>query len=277
MPADRPQWAAYAIEAVSLGFFIVSALVFTALLEHPGSPVRAAMPHPLVRRALIGVAMGLTAAAIVYSPWGQRSGAHLNPSITLAYLRLGRVGRRDAALYVLAQFVGGIAGIAAAVAALRPVAGHPAVNYVATVPGAAGAAAAFGGELAISFLLMLVVLRVSSTPHLARFTGAAAACLVALYITVEAPVSGMSMNPARSFGPALAAGATAPLWIYFTAPPLGMLLAAELFLRRQGHHALRCAKLHHPTHGFCHLCGGDGHAATASANATDRTLADATG
>ena len=276
MTSWRPQWTAYAIETASLGCFMVSALVFTALLEHPASPAAAAIPHAVVRRALIGIAMGLTAAALIYSPWGQRSGAHLNPSVTLAYLRLGKINRRDALLYIAAQFAGGIGGIALAASLLHRAAGHPSVNYVATVPGTAGAAAAFGGELAISFLLMLVVLRVSNTPRLARFTGAAAAFMVALYITIEAPLSGMSMNPARSFGPAVAAGALGPLWIYFIAPPLGMLLAAELFVRRHGHHAVRCAKLHHPARGFCHFCGGDGQTGTGSANATDRALVDAT-
>jgi aquaporin Z len=63
----------------------------------------------------------------------------------------------------------------------------------------------------------------------------------------------MSMNPARSFGPALAAGALGPLWIYFIAPPLGMLLAAETYVRVRGRHAVRCAKLHHPATGPCHF------------------------
>jgi aquaporin Z len=115
---------------------------------------------------------------------------------------------------------------------------------VATSPGPAGQAAAFGGELVISSLLMTTVLLVSATRHLARFTGAAAATLVALFIVVEAPLSGMSMNPARTLGSALFAHSPA-LWIYFTAPPLGMLVGAEVFLRVTRHAIVRCAKLHH--------------------------------
>ena len=74
--ALRRHWPEYLIEAFLLGAFMVSALGFTVLLEHPGSPVRAALPDALVRRALMGCAMGATAISLVYSPLGQRSGAH---------------------------------------------------------------------------------------------------------------------------------------------------------------------------------------------------------
>lgn len=249
--ADRV--AAFAIETCGLGLFLLSAVLCTALLEHPASPVRQALPDALTRRALIGMAMGLTFAAIAYSPWGQRSGAHLNPAVTLSFLRLGKIRRRDAAGYVGAQFLGGLAAVLVMTALPGRIAGDPAVNYVATLPGPRGQAAAFAGEAAISFGMMGTVLLVSNTARLARYTAAIAACLVALYITVEAPLSGMSMNPARSLGPALAAGSPGSLWIYFIAPPLGMLLAAETYLRRYGRDAVRCAKLHHPAHGRCHF------------------------
>ena len=78
-----------------------------------------------------------------------------------------------------------------------------------------------------------------------RFTGLCAGILVATYITLEAPLSGMSMNPARTFGSAVSAQLWTALWIYFVAPPLGMLLAAELSVRRHGAQSVLCAKLHH--------------------------------
>jgi aquaporin Z len=253
MNRSRIRWAEYAIEAAGLGAFMVSALAVTALVQHPASTLHQTVASPTARRGLIGVAMGLTAAALIYSPWGQRSGAHLNPSVTLSYLRLGKIKARDAAAYVLAQFAGGAAGIAAGAMLLARVAQDPSVNYVVTTPGANGWAAAFGGELAISFGMMSAILAASNTPRAARFTGALAACLIAVYITVEAPLSGMSMNPARSLGPALASGNLRGLWIYFVAPPLGMLLAAEVYVRRHGQAAIRCAKLHHPSTGSCHF------------------------
>src|SRR5207237_5064215 len=84
---------------LGLGAFLFSACFFAVLLEHPASPVRAAIPSALERRALMGLAMGLTAILLIYSPPGKRSGAHLNPSVTLAFLRLGRLPLWDAALY----------------------------------------------------------------------------------------------------------------------------------------------------------------------------------
>jgi aquaporin Z len=128
---------------------------------------------------------------------------------------------------------------------LREAVAHPAINYVTTRPGETGLLAAFVAECGISFILITVVLRVSNTTQMARYTPLFAGVLLATYITVEAPLSGMSMNPARTFSSALAAQLWASLWIYFTAPPLGMLVAAEVYCWQKGTHAVRCAKLHH--------------------------------
>ena len=233
------------MEAAELGLFMISACAFVVLLEYPASPVRQALPDPVVRRVLIGIAMGLTAIAIIYSPLGQRSGAHFNPSVTLTFFRLGKVEPWDAFFYVIAQFVGGVTGVFLAALVLPELVAAPSVQYAVTVPGMSGAGIAFLAELVISFVLMSMVLRVSNTPRLARFTGLFAGAMVATYISLEAPYSGMSMNPARTFASAVPAQIWTALWIYFTAPPLGMLLAAELYLRQHGVHQVFCAKLHH--------------------------------
>jgi len=244
-------WPEYAMEAFGLGLFMVSACAFGVLFEHPSSPVRQAIPNPAARRILMGGMMGLTAIANIYSPWGQRSGAHLNPSVTFTFFRLRKVDTWDAVFYCAAQFVGAVAGVLVAGAMLMGLPAHPAVNYVATRPGPNGMALAFAGEVIISFLLMSVVLRVSNSARLTRFTGLFAGLLVAVYISLEAPLSGMSMNPARTFGSAVAANAWDSLWIYFTAPPLGMLLAAEIYLRFGARHKVFCAKLHHHNNKRC--------------------------
>jgi aquaporin Z len=119
------------------------------------------------------------------------------------------------------------------------------VDYVATVPGPTGQAAAVAAEIAIAFVLMTVVLHASNHARLAGATPMLVGALVALYIAVESPISGMSMNPARSLASAVPASAWSVLWIYVVAPPLGMLLAAEAYARRRGLAAVRCAKLHH--------------------------------
>ena len=104
-------WPEYAIEAVCLGVFMVSACLFGTLFEHPASPIRQAIADPLLRRVPMGLAMGLTAIALIYSPMGMRSGAHMNPATTLTFFRLRKVAGVDATGYVLSQFIGGIAGV----------------------------------------------------------------------------------------------------------------------------------------------------------------------
>jgi aquaporin Z len=233
---------------------MVSACAFVVLLEHPSSPVHGAIPSAFVRRALIGLAMGATAIMIVYSPLGRRSGAHFNPCVTLTFYRLGKVGGRDAAFYVLAQFFGGAAGVALAAILFGAAVADPSVAFAATVPGPGGAAAAFFGELVISFGLMQAVLFAASSARLAPFTGIVAGALVATYITFEAPLSGMSMNPARTAASALFAGRWTAAWIYFVAPTVGMLLAAEAHLRLGRRRAAHCAKLHHDARKRCIFC-----------------------
>jgi aquaporin Z len=243
--ALRQHWPEYLIEAAALGLFMISAGLFGTLLEAPGSPLRELLPDPFLRRALMGLAMGLTAVGIIYSPWGQRSGAHMNPAVTLTFLRLGKIEPWDAAHYVVAQSLGGVAGLLLIGTVLGPALREPPVLSVATLPGPQGEGVAFGAELAVSFLLMVVVLAVSNSSRFPRFTGLCAGALVALFITFEAPYSGMSINPARSLASAWPSGVWTAFWVYLTAPAAGMLLAAEAYRLGRGPHAVRCAKLNH--------------------------------
>ena len=157
--------------------------------------------------------------------------------------------------FILAQFIGGTLGVLGMALVLDNTFTDPPVAYVATVPGPAGVWVAFVAELLISMGLMLMVLFVSNTERIARFTGLCASCLVALYITVEAPFSGMSMNPARTFASAAAGGAWTHAWIYYTAPLLGMLAAVEVYQRVRPRLIVKCAKLDHPAHVPCIHCG----------------------
>jgi aquaporin Z len=251
-------WPEYLIEAFALGTFMVSACVFTILLEHPASPARQAIASPELRRVLMGVAMALTAVALIYSPWGKRSGAHMNPATTLTFFRLGKIKAVDAAFYAAAQVAGGIAGVAL-VAAIEPHAiQHPAVHYAATVPGQFGFAAAFLAEFAITFILMTAVLTAIGSKRSEQYAGLIAGGLVASYISVEAPISGMSMNPARTIASAILPGTWTGFWIYATAPAMGMLAAAELMLRLRRGSVPHCAKLHHRNSQRCIFCGANG-------------------
>jgi aquaporin Z len=190
------------MEASELGIFMISACVFTVLLEYPASPLRQSIPSALLRNALIGLAMGLTLISLVYSPWGKQSGAHMNPAFTLTFFRLGKLEPWDAFFYVIAQFVGGVAGVSISWLLMGMVLADRSVSFAVTHPGALGAKVAFFAEVAISFVLILTVLTVSNSRRWSRYTGLFAGTLVATYITFEAPLSGMSMNPARTFGSA---------------------------------------------------------------------------
>ena len=243
--AAREHWPEYLMEAAGLGFFMISAGLFATILEHPDSLARQAIADPVIRRVFMGTAMGLTAIAIIYSPWGKQSGAHINPSVTLTFFWLGKMAKWDAVFYILAQFVGGLAGVLLVAGVIGEWLAAPQVNYVVTVPGTGGFGIAFFAELMISFFLMMVILFVTNTKSLARFTGIFAGVLIASYIALEAPLSGMSMNPARTFASALPAWIWSAFWVYLIAPPLGMLLAAEVYLRLSGTRQVICAKLHH--------------------------------
>ena len=247
-------WPEALMEALGLGLFMISAGVFGTLLEYPGSPVHAALPDALFRRVLMGLAMGLTAIGLVYSPWGRRSGAHINPAFTITMLRLGRLGAGDALGYVVMQFLGGLAGASLVAAALGPAFVDDPVRAVATLPGASGAGVAFLSELVISFLLVLLVLTLGASPRWGRHTGLFVGAVIFIYITLEAPLSGMSMNPARTVASAIPACDGRALWIYFTAPLAGMLLASEVHVRLVRSKRAGCAKV---VHSFpCIFCGG---------------------
>lgn len=264
-------WPEYLTEGALLGAFMVSACVSVVLLEHPASPLRRGIASAFARRSIVGVLMGLTAVALIYSGPGRRSGAHMNPAVTVAFLSLGRVRPWDAGFYVLAQVAGGLAGVLASRAVLGRAIAHPSVNYVVTapplaepprargrvVPRPSAAGAAWIAEFVISFGMMAVVLAATSVPDAAPYTGLFAGTLVAAYIAVEAPLSGMSINPARTLASAIPARSYRALWVYLTAPPLAMLAAAALFPAAGG--PTPCPTLMHPD-GPCVFCAGDGPA-----------------
>ncbi len=244
-------WPEYLMEAAGLGLFMMAAGLFTTLLEHPHSPVHQAIADPVTRRALLGLVMGLTATGFIYSPWGQQSGAHLNPAMTMTFMALGKVAFWDAVFYAAAQFFGGALAILLVAALLGAVFAEPPVHYAATIPGSSGVTVAFLAEVVISFAFMAMILVTTNTRKLNRYTGLFAGILLAVYFIVEKPLSGMSLNPARSFASALPKGLWTHLWIYFTAPPLGMLMAAIIYRIFKNEGDVKCAKLNHHTSRRC--------------------------
>src|SRR5947207_15682584 len=109
--ALKEHWPEYVCEAAEIGLCMIPAGLFTIRLFHPGSPAVTFIPDPFMRRMCVGIAMGGTAIALVLSPLGKRSGAHFNPAVTLTSWRLGKIKNWDAFFYIIAQFIGGIAGV----------------------------------------------------------------------------------------------------------------------------------------------------------------------
>lgn len=249
--STRFHWPEYLMEAGEVALYLFLTCVFASLFLYPASPVRHFVGSPVGLRALMGVAVGTTVVLIVVSPWGQQSGGHFSPALTLAFYRLGKLRLPDAIFYVVAQFAGAVGGVCIARFLLPDIVGRRAIRYAVTVPGHRGSAVAFIGELIISFALMLTILVASNHEALTRYTPYFVGFLYATFITLESPLSGMSMNPARSFAPALHASYWHALWLYFTAPTLGMLIATEVFLHVRGGVHPFCAKLHHANNKRC--------------------------
>jgi aquaporin Z len=246
MEALRRHWFLYVYEGTELAWFMMAACVCTVVLFGAASPVVQTVHSTALRRAVMGVAMGATAVMIIHSPMGKRSGAHFNPAITLTYLWLGKLGVWDAVGYVCGQFVGGLAGVGIAALMMARLLAQPTVEYAVTVtvPGVGGTAGAFGAELFMAALLMGTVLWMTNRRRLARYTSYVVGVLIANYVFFFAPVSGFSINPARTVGSAVFAGVWTAEWVYFVAPLLGMFGAAALYVQRFGIESVLCAKLH---------------------------------
>ena len=253
--ALREHWPEYLIEGWALACFMTSAGSFVTILESPKSLIYALIPSATLRIILLGFAIGTTATLLIHSAWGKRSGAHMNPAITLAFLRLRKIHPWDALFFILAQAIGGILGVVAVAFFAGSLFTDPPIHYAVTVPGPTGEAVAFVAETVISFTLMATILAFTTSPRLTRFTGFAIGCLVAFFIIVEAPLSGTSMNPARTLASAVPGMMWQHIWIYLLGPTLGMLTAAQLHLFIRGHGALGCAKLLHPRGVRCIHCG----------------------
>jgi aquaporin Z len=226
--AFKTNWRIYFIEAWALGMFMISAVFFTILIEHPAMPVRNFIESALVRRMLIGLAMAITAVLLIYSTWGKKSGAHMNPAVTLTFLALKRINITNVFYYIVFQFAGGLLDVLLMQMIFPVMIKHPSVNYVITIPGNAGTTSAFWAEAIISFLLMFTILIIGNS-DLLKYIGYFAGFLLFLFITFEAPFSGMSINPARTVATAIPSFTYSSIWIYFVAPVGAMLMAGLLY------------------------------------------------
>lgn len=213
---------------------MVSVGIFATIIYAPESFLFPFIPNSFLRDLLMGSAMGLSVMTIIYSPWGKRSGAHVNPAISITFFRLGKLSAWNAFFYILAQFIGGVLGILLIQHILGDSFTNLPVNYAVTVPGVGGWLATLITETALAFGLMSLVLVVSNNRRFQQYTGLFVGILITTYITVATPISGMSINPARTFASALPADVWTGIWIYYFCPTLGMLAAAENYRQITG-------------------------------------------
>jgi aquaporin Z len=220
----------YLQEALGLAIFMISACFFSAQLEGKQGVLHGAIPNANLRSLIMGLLMGLTALFIFYSPFTAPSGSHINPAVTLVFLRLGKISGPDAFFYILFQLTGGLFAVYGLSFLLGHLLADEPVHYAVTVPGKFGIAAAAITEGIIAFIMISMVLFSSASEKLKKNTRLMAAALVCLNVIFAGPFSGFGMNPARTLASAIPAHTFTALWIYLLVPVTGMLAAAEYFL-----------------------------------------------
>lgn len=241
-------WPEYGAELLGTAFLLfagVSAVVFDF---GTGSPLAQILPDKSARLLITGLLFAGSGSLVAISPLGRLSGAHINPSVSLAFWVHGKMHRFDLGGYILGQFLGAIIGTLL----VALVWGERAASVLngATVPGAGYPLwVVFLAEVCLTFLLVLSIFLFVSNHRLMRWTPLMVWILVGVMVWLEAPISGTSLNPARSFGPALVSWFWRNHWLYWIAPPLGAMLAVGAFrLLPMGKHDVLTGKLFHVPH-----------------------------
>jgi aquaporin Z len=224
----KKNWKYYIQEALGLAIFMISACFFSGLFFGQNGYLVTSLNTP-VRLSLVGLMMGLTALYIFYSPLTSPSGSHINPAVTLAFFRLGKIGRWDALFYMIFQFIGGTLAVYIMGAWMGKNLTAAPLHYVITIPGKYGQPAAAIAEFIIAFIMMGMVLFTTDHPVLKKYTRILAGTLVCMNVIIVGPISGFGMNPARSFASAFPAHIWTAFWIYLSMPLAGMLGAAEFY------------------------------------------------
>jgi aquaporin Z len=210
-------------EMIGTGLLLLLGLSSVILMFGEGNPFVNLVPSLALRRVLNGFLFGSVGAAIALSPIGRVSGAHVNPIVTMGFWLMGKLRGRTALGYVVAQFAGATLGC------LPLLAWGPlgrSIYFGASLPGKGySVGAALLGEIATTFCLIAALCIFLAFHRLRVFTPFMIPFLFAIMVPLEAGISGTSVNPARSFGPAIISGQWYGWWIYWVGPLIGGLLA----------------------------------------------------
>lgn len=215
---------AYISEFAGTALLLLVGLSAVIFINGLGSPILKLLPDAGIRRAITGFLFGTTGCLIALSPVGAISGAHINPTVSIAFWLRGSMKFKNMLGYVAAQMTGAVIGCLPLVFWGEQA---KSIEYAATVPN--GITAAFIGETWTTFVLIAVILFFTSHQKIKNFTPFMMPVIYCIMVYLEAPLSGTSTNPARSFGPAVIAHIWQGYWLYWLAPLSGTLLAVLVF------------------------------------------------
>jgi aquaporin Z len=216
-------WRVLRAELVGTALLVLVGLSLVTLMFGEGSPIARVLPSEGWRRLITGFLFGTVGALIALSAVGKRSGAHLNPIVTLAFRLMGKLDLLTSLGYVVAQLSGAILG---ALPLLAWGSMGRSVAFGATVPGAGyGTGAVLLGEVITTFAMVSLLCVFLGFRRIRPFTPAMFPVLYAVMVYAESPISGTSTNPARSLGPAVISGQWDGWWIYWVGPVIGSVAA----------------------------------------------------
>jgi aquaporin Z len=223
--ADIP-WPVLRAELVGTAALVLGGLSLVILMFGKGSPIPGLLPSEGWRRLITGFLFGTTGASIALSPVGKRSGAHINPIVTLAFRLMGKLDLKTSLGYVVAQLAGAILG---SLPLLAWGAMGRSVAFGATFPGEGySVSAALLGEVITTFAMVTLLCVFLGFRRIRPFTPAIFPVLYAVMVYAESPISGTSTNPARSLGPSIISGRWDSWWIYWVGPVIGSVAACAV-------------------------------------------------
>ena len=226
-PGKADPWVPVFCEMIGTALLVFGGLSLVILTFGASSPVAAIVPSVRLRQLLTGFLFGCVGAIVTISRLGKESGAHINPAVTFGFWMMGKMKPRIALAYILAQLAGAVLGC---LPLLAWGAMGRSIAFGATLPGKGYTVwAALAGEIITSFCLAATLFIFIGYRKLRRYTPAAIPFLYAIMVPLEAPISGTSTNPARTFGPAVISGEWGAWWIYWIGPLLGALASIVVF------------------------------------------------
>ncbi len=211
-------------EVAGTALLLMVGLSVVIFMFGSGSPMAELIPSVKVRQVITGFIFGSVGASIALSPLGKISGAHINPAVTIVFWLFRKLQGRLAITYILSQFTGAVIGCLPLLLWGRL---GKSIDFGVTIPGQDYTTqAAFLGEVITTFTMVLLLIVFIGFRQIRRFTPYMFPVLYAIMVPLEADISGISTNPARSLGPAVISGQWDTFWIYLAGPLIGALLAS---------------------------------------------------